>query len=88
MISETEQDMELKIWKYNKLMEQNRHFGKPVTIYTKLCVHNITSQVVLRCGSEVVILNEKYTRKFEAPQTRFRTIPVGQTNTSILQYYK
>jgi hypothetical protein len=73
VILETKQDIELKIQKYNKINGAIKiHCGKPMT------QNNVHKTIPARphqrqhLGTvQKFILNEKYTRKLEAPQMRF-----------------
>jgi hypothetical protein len=50
-----------------------RHFGKHMTIDTKLRIHNITSKAALCYGSKVWTINKRDSQKLEAAQMRFLT---------------
>jgi hypothetical protein len=56
-----------------------RHFGKHMTIDTKLRKHNITSKAALCYGSEVWIINKRNAQKLEAAQMRFLRPLLGLT---------
>jgi hypothetical protein len=56
-----------------------RHFGKQMTVETKLRFHNITSKSSLSYGSEIRILNRRDTGKPEAAQMRFLRPLLGFT---------
>jgi hypothetical protein len=47
------------------------HFGKQMTVETKLRLHNITSKSAPSYGSEMWILNRRDTGKLEAAPMRF-----------------
>jgi hypothetical protein len=51
-----------------------RHFGKRMTIDTKLRIHNITSKAALCYGSEAWIINKRDAQKLEAAQMRLRPL--------------
>jgi hypothetical protein len=60
LISNDEKDINIKLQIYNKINGIiKRHFGKHMTIDTKLRMHNITSKAALCCGSEVWIINKR-----------------------------
>jgi hypothetical protein len=48
-----------------------RHFGKNMTVGTKLRIHNITSKATLCYGSKVWIINKRDAQQLEAAQIRF-----------------
>jgi hypothetical protein len=47
------------------------HFGKHMTIDTKLWIHNITSKAALCYGNEVRTINKRDAQKLEVVQMRF-----------------
>jgi hypothetical protein len=55
------------------------HFGKHMTIDTKLRIHNTTSKAALWYGSEVWIINKRDAQKLEAAQMRFLIPLLGLT---------
>jgi hypothetical protein len=59
-ISEYKSDLEDKLQTYNKMNGTIwRHFGKQMTIETKLRIHNITAKAVLKFGSEIWVLKKE-----------------------------
>jgi hypothetical protein len=60
LISNEEKDINIKLQRYNKMNGIiKRHFGKHMTIDTKLRIHNITSKAALCYGSEAWIINKR-----------------------------
>jgi hypothetical protein len=55
------------------------HFGKHMTIDTKLQIHNITSKAALCYGSEVWIINKRDAQKLQVAQMRFLRPLIGLT---------
>jgi hypothetical protein len=56
-----------------------RHFGKNITIDTKLRIRNITFKAALCYGSEVWIINKRDVQKLEAAQMIFLRPLLGLT---------
>jgi hypothetical protein len=80
LISNEEKDINMKLKRYNKMNGIiKQHFGKSMTIDTKLRIHNITSKAALCYGSEVWIINKIDTQKLEAVQMRFLRPLLGLT---------
>jgi hypothetical protein len=78
--SEHKKDIDIKLQKYNKMNGViRRHFGKQMTVETKLRFHNITSKSSLSYGSEIWILNRRDTGKLDAVQMRFLRPLLGFT---------
>jgi hypothetical protein len=57
-----------------------RHFGKHMTINTKLRIHNTTSKAALCYGSEVCIISKRNAQKLEAAQIIFLRPLLGLTS--------
>ena len=73
-------DINLKLQRYNKLNDVIKcHFGKHMSIDTKLRLHNITSKSVLLYGSKVWILNGGAMKKLGVAQMRFLRPLLGFT---------
>jgi hypothetical protein len=80
LISNEEKDINIKLQRYNKMNGIiKRHFGKNMTVDTKLRIHNIASKAALCYGSEVWIINRRDTQKLEAAQMRFLRPLLGLT---------
>jgi hypothetical protein len=67
LIPNEEKDINIKLQRYNKMNGIiKQHFGKHMTIDTKLRIHNITSKAALCYGSETWIINKRDAPKLEA----------------------
>jgi hypothetical protein len=75
-----EKDINIKLQRYNKINGIiKRHFGKHMTVDTKLRIHNITFKAALCYGGEVWIINKRDAQKLEAAEMRFLRPLLGHT---------
>jgi hypothetical protein len=64
LISNEETDINIKLQRYNKMNGIIKlHFGKHMTIDTKLRIHNITSKAALCYRTETWIINKRDAQK-------------------------
>jgi len=79
-ISEYKSDLGDKPQTYNKINGAiRRHFGKQMSKYTKLRIHNITAKAALKFGSEVWVLNKREEQRLEVAQMKFLRHLLGIT---------
>jgi len=71
-------DLEDKLQAYIKINGIiRRHFGKQMTIETKLRIHNIIDKAALKFGSEAWVLKERDKQRLEAAEKTFLSHLLG-----------
>jgi len=79
-VSEYKIYLEDKLQIYKKINGTiRRHFGKQMNKETKLRIHNITAQAVLKFGSEAWVLRKREEQRLEAAQMKVLRHLVGIT---------
>jgi len=79
-ISEYGNDLEDKLQTYKKINRAiQRHFGKQMNKETKLRIHNITAEAVLKFGNEAWVLKKREEQRLEAAQMKFLRHLLGIT---------